>query len=912
MDFRSIDAEKSLVITASRRQSRFLRDEYAAQQLADGKDVWPSLKVMPWSAFINYCWELTQDAGLSLPVRLSTTQSQHLWQQMVAKSDIVEPLLNRKQTQHLSFDAWRVCQQWQIKSLDVMTGDQDQEAFQQWFSEFQQDLKARGWIDMHQQANYLANHHEAFIEQLPSNIITYGFQQPTPQQTTLIELLKGSKNVINWVFQEKATKDHVQLYSLAEPNQELLAAVRWAKDKLSSNLEQRIAIVVPELEQKQSYIERLIYREFYVGSLIQGKELSQPLHDFSIAQSLFAQPLVAVAMDWLTLTCQSLSKKQLQHLLLSPYLYREQELHWQATQFELVIRKSTKAYYSIGDLLKLSRHHNVTLPWLDFIDTWQQADARSEHAKSHKGHGVKNHFKAHIKTVLDLLAQLHWTGYHSLNSREYQIQQTFIEAIKSAQGLQKILPDSLNYARALNLLKEHLEQQTFHQQQPKAPLQVMGMLEAIGVTFDAVWLVGATDQVLPQKATPNPFISKALHQKHELPGSSHHREVEYARSLIHSLFENPELVISFAEYDGEQEQMLSPLLKLLLPESHISKRPLDSDLPQVLTQWPSLEGLEYYNDDQGLAVEEHFGVKGGTGLLRMQAASPFDAYLKYRLELESFEEDGLGVSFMERGNLFHKAMQLIWSRLETQKALLALSKDQLSDLINKTTQFVLSEASRHIYLLQNQAFLDIEVQRLQALIHESLTLDKSREPFTVIGTEVPREVELAGLTFRIVIDRIDQLSDGRLLIIDYKTGQPKLVSLFQDPVAEPQLLLYAISEQARSAKQEKQDVAGVLFMQAHLKACKYIGITDESDMLDGVKALHEIKYNPYPDDFSVAIKLWRSMLDKIASDFKQGNAGLTDYSGDFSDHLAVSRWSQRGNNIQSLFQDVNKEGGKHD
>ncbi|GAA0199856.1 PD-(D/E)XK nuclease family protein [Kangiella japonica] len=898
MDFSSIDAEQSLIITASQRQSRYLRDEFAAQQIAQGLDVWPSLKVMPWNAFINYCWELAQESGLDMPIRLSSNQGRHLWQQMVASSDVVEPLLNRKQTQNLSFDAWRVCQQWQIEHLGAMPGDQDQESFAEWFSTFTKDLQSHGWIEAHQQANYLLKNLPSFAEQLPNTIVTYGFQQPTPQQSTLIELLKDSKDVVNWALEVSANQEHVQLCSLPDPSQELIAAVRWAKQKLLKDSEQTIAIVVPELEQKKSYIERLIYREFYVGDLVQGKELTHPLHDFSIDESLLQQPLVAVVTDWLTLTYQGLSKKQLQHLLLSPYLYNEQESHWQATQFELIVRKSTKAYYSIEDLLKLSRHHQVKLPWLTFVDEWLKQNSEALSAKQG--------FKSHIAVVLKLLAEVHWTGYHSITSREYQVQQTFIEAIKSAQSLQKVLAGKINFAKSISLLKEHLEQQTFHQQQPKAPLQIMGMLEAIGITFDAVWLVGATDQVLPQKATPNPFISKAIHRKFDLPGSSHNREVEYAHSLLQSLLANPELVISFAEYDGEQEQMMSPLLKTLLPNHTVHKQTLESQLPGELTEWPINGALEYYGDDKGLTVGEHYAVKGGTGLLRMQAASPFDAYLRYRLALQPFEEDGLGISFMDRGNLFHKAMQIIWTRLETQSALLELSDDALEGLVKQTAQFVLNEAAKHIYLLQNQAFMDVEAKRLEALIMESLDLDKKREPFTVIGTEVPREVELAGLKFSIIIDRIDKLRDGRLMIIDYKTGQPTLMSLLRDPIAEPQLLLYAISEQAISeqsnsdSRDEKQGVAGIVFMQAHLKACKYIGITSENDMLEGVKALHDIKANPYSDDFDEAIEQWKGMLEEIAESFKNGHADITEYSGDFTDHLAISRWSERGESLEAL------------
>ena len=891
MDFNAVDAENSLVIPASRRQARFIREQYATQQLSQGHDVWPSLKVMPWSAFLNYCWELAQEENIPLPVRLSSNQSQYLWKQMVSSSDVVKPLLNSKQTEQLSFDAWRLCQQWQIESLEVMPGDQDQEAFRDWFSVFQKQLSANGWIDMQQQGNYLATLAPLIQQQLPATIITYGFQQPTPQQTALLNLLDKNKQVINWSFSSGAAQNDVKLFSASTPSHELLAAVRWASDTLLEQPNKKIAIVVPDLEQKRTYIERLIYREFYANNLVSGKEITQPLHDFSIDEPLLQQPLVAVVMDWVALTHKSLTKTQLQHILLSPYLYQEQELHWQSTQFELLIRKSTKAYYSFDDIVKLSRYHKVELPWLDVLEDYQ------------KELQANTDYKSQIKSFIALLSELHWTGYHSLNSREYQVQQTFIEAVKTSQSIQKVASEALTFARAMSLLKEQLEQQSFHQKQPKAPLQIMGMLEAIGVTFEAVWLVGATDQVLPQKATPNPFLSKALQRKYDLPGSSHNREVEYAQSLIYSLLENKELNISYAEYEGEQEQMVSPLLALMLPDTHAIKLSLDTELPAMLESWPQKECLEYYDDHYGEALEEHFAVKGGTGLLRMQAASPFDAYLRYRLELQAFEEDELGVSFMDRGNLFHKAMQLIWSRLETQSALLELSDEALMDLVNKTIEFVLSEASRHIYLLQNSAFFAIEVQRLEALILESLELDKNREPFKVIGTEVPREIELSGLKFSIVIDRIDQLNDGSLIIIDYKTGQPVLSSLFRDPIAEPQLLLYAISESSH-----QQNVAGIVFMQAHLKACKYIGVTEEPDMLKGVTALRDYKNNPYPDDFSEAIQTWKQILEQIAEDFKHGNAQLTDYSGNFTDHHSVSRWAQRDVDLESAVH----RGGEHD
>lgn len=928
MDFSSLDTEQTLIITGSQRQARFLHEQFSNAQLAAGQDVWNSLKIMPWQAFVNYCWELALENHSELPSRLSQSQSQYLWQQMVANSEVAASLLNSRQTQKLSQDAWRICQQWQIETLDYLPGDNDQVAFESWFDQYRQRLDDNGWIDTYQQANELCKHISAFIELLPNTLITYGFQQKTPQQTLFFEALADSKQVSDWPLEQSPDSSSHQLYAIAEPEQELLAAVRWAKQKLSDNADQQLAIVVPELEKWRSYIERLIQREFYLSSFIEGQEATQNLHDFSIDEPLAQQPIVAIILDFLTLTHGSIHKAQLQHLLLSPYLYRDEEHHWQASQFELIIRQSNKEFYSIEDLFKLSRRQKTTLDWLDVVYRWNEGGLPDEseiemsQREDKKTVGKKlqqnsDDYQSSIKKLLNLLSSLHWTGYNTLSSREYQVQKTLLDTIKSSSSLQKVTPKKINLANSVKLLKQYIEQQNFHQQKPKAPLQIIGILEAIGLTFDAAWLVGATDQVLPQKATPNPFLSKTLHQKHDLPGSSHRRELEYAKSLLASLSCNPEWVISYAEYNGEQEQMMSPLLKSVFESNQkafsIEKYDLGNTLADEIIQWPLRHYLEFYNDVRGHSFSENFDIRGGTGLLRMQATSPFDAYLRYRLKLEPFEQDSLGISYMDRGNLFHKAMQLIWSKLSTQHALLELTPESEEILIDKTLNFVLSEAARHIYLLNNNQFFSVELNRLKALVIEALNLDKQRQPFNVIGTEVSRTIELAGLTFSLVIDRIDQLEDGRLLIIDYKTGQPKLASLFKDPIAEPQLLLYAISEHGLSVDVEKdagleRSVAGIVFMQAHLKASKYIGITDDDGMLDGVKALRDIKDNPYADSFGEAIAEWRKMLDDIARSFKNGEATLTEHSGDYSDYLTVSRWAQRDLDVESII----KEGVVHD
>ncbi len=43
-----------------------------------------------------------------------------------------------------------------------------------------------------------------------------------------------------------------------------------------------------------------------------------------------------------------------------------------------------------------------------------------------------------------------------------------------------------------------------------APVQVMGMLEAAGLRFDHLWIMGLHDEALPAAASPNPFLPYSL------------------------------------------------------------------------------------------------------------------------------------------------------------------------------------------------------------------------------------------------------------------------------------------------------------------------------------------------------------------------------------------------------------------
>src|SRR5690606_11198928 len=104
------------------------------------------------------------------------------------------------------------------------------------------------------------------------------------------------------------------------------------------------------------------------------------------------------------------------------------------------------------------------------------------------------------------------------------------------------------------------------------------------------------------------------------------------------------------------------------------------------------------------------------------------------------------------------------------------------------------------------------------------------------------------------IDRVDQLNNGELLLIDYKTGSPKAKSWLGERPDEPQLPLYAVSSQ--------EPVAAIAFAQINAKARQWIGTGNLSMYHEGIQT------PPVP--WQEQLEEWQHTLHNLALGFIAG------------------------------------------
>jgi ATP-dependent helicase/DNAse subunit B len=112
----------------------------------------------------------------------------------------------------------------------------------------------------------------------------------------------------------------------------------------------------------------------------------------------------------------------------------------------------------------------------------------------------------------------------------------------------------------------------------------------------------------------------------------------------------------------------------------------------------------------------------------------------------------------------------------------------IAEHVRRATQSALKQAVRERL---PRRYLEMEERRLNSLIGEWLNYELTRVEFTVLQTEANRTVAFAGLSFDLRLDRIDQLSDDTLLVIDYKTGLVTTKSWELPRPDDVQLPLYA-------------------------------------------------------------------------------------------------------------------------
>jgi exodeoxyribonuclease-5 len=650
----------------------------------------------------------------------------------------------------------------------------------------------------------------------------------------------------------------------ADCDAECRAVVGWAFTQLQQNPQARLGIVVPELERLRPRLAAFFDAALHPVALSSRFAEMPRDYDFSLGISLAKQPLIATALQLLRIATgrRELSQQDISDMLLQPFWASGFAEADGRAQLDAAMRADLPTRISLERLVRFVQKHAAR--GLLLQHTSQALDALFDTLRELPARQLPSGWSREFTRLLDLVG---WPGDRPVSSHEYQARKKFEETLLALGEFDALL-GNVSFAQALQRLQRLTVEQVFQPETEGDPhLFIMGMLETVAKPMDAIWVMGMNDHLWPPPARPNPLLPAALQRTAQLPGADGSVQAAFAQTVHERLLSSGgQLIFSYAHKDGDRELRPSPLVQAI-PDA-IDVPSFAFSLAEQLAQ-PA--GRELLDDHLAPAITPEERVRGGTGLLKAQAICPAWAYYRYRLGAKRMDEPIDGLDAMARGTLLHAVLQRFWHGHDSAY-LHALTDSALQDAIGVAVEagFQLFEQALEEPLPPK--FVLLEKQRLRTLLGVWLSYEQAREPFKVVACEQQTPVEIAGIKINLMIDRIDRLEEGGLVVIDYKTGAAITQRSWADArITEPQLPLYA------SIALAGEEIAAVCFAQVRADTQKFIGVAARADALPEVKTLAEVAKVFPPETFAdwpTLLNVWKTRITQIAEELARGEAGV--------------------------------------
>lgn len=871
--------ERLLVLCATTRLAQSLQQGFGNRMVDEGKSRWHALDAMTLDQWFSALEEeiLLRDAAAS--DRFSRRVLNNFQAQLLFELAITEDLQDSVDIFDISalaanaLEAHQIATLWNI-ALDDVFASEEQRKFVKWRRRFLALCEAKACIDAATHTQHLLAQLDSGAPRLklPDWVVFAGFDRFTPVETALKSIL-ATRGVSLGELQEAVQPDSVRVLSLPDTRAEIHAAAVWAAQCLQSHPKARIGIVVPNLSALRNTIQdtfdRTLAPAAYRTSLA---ELPRP-YNISLGIPLTEYPIVGAAFELLGLMLKQNKAEQadISRLLRSPF--------WSAGVSELDLRCRLEAGLREGASPKAGLGSYLAFFRSELARQKLTAEQLCRHGHALEQSGPEFDQRrtpsAWAARFKERLGAAGWLAEYALSSHEYQTRQAFLETLHSLGELDAVT-GQISSVQAIGYFRQLCAQRVFQAQTRGVPrIQILGILEASGLKFDCLWVMGMNDHVWPPAARPNPLLPAERQRELGTPNASAAVQLSFAKQVQQRLScSASQIIFSCSRTESGSELRPSSLLGGLAVEK--SEGEIDSSW---IAQAANAQGealAEPLDDAMAPPVGPGEHVRGGTGLLRAQAICPAWAYYQYRLGAAPLKKVSEGLDAAARGSLVHDALEFFWKTVGDSAKLQSMSAEERASTVAKAVdQALVRLDGKPGQDALKPNFRALERQRVIKLLSGWLGLELRRQPFTVIDNERMVSLEIHGIAVNLRIDRIDRLNDGRLLVIDYKTGASiDTKNWAAERITEPQLPIYAAI-----ATPDEESVAGVVFAKVLMHEPGFSGLAEEADLLpklmglDSTTGRKRFPADRFPD-WEALLQQWKQRIEAIAREVGSGDASV--------------------------------------
>jgi RecB family exonuclease len=361
----------------------------------------------------------------------------------------------------------------------------------------------------------------------------------------------------------------------------------------------------------------------------------------------------------------------------------------------------------------------------------------------------------------------------------------------------------------------------------EAGIQVLGIIESRGLSFDKLYVLGLSAGSLPRPVRALPFLD--AWERLQVQGATVESQYIFAQEAFrHLLACAPHVTLIRPEEEAAEPLTPSPFwAQILAEETSCTIDPWNSpDSVWARATWlqQARRGLAnpvpYPPDDP--PVEDNFlPKKVSVSQLATAFVCPFRFYAETILKLFPLDELMMGISPLERGSRLHKALALFTRRCRDQGLVEKRDRAAMEDLLKACSdEALLSDCSqarhtdkdalgRHSRAMERRRWiggndeapglltqwLNLELERLDegwCWLSEESSFDglaAPHWPFSVAGR----------------IDRVDRHKDKGIMMWDYKSGEHPSRQAVLEYLIDPQVPAYVLAaEEHRIAEIRKE------------------------------------------------------------------------------------------------------------
>lgn len=828
------------VVTATRRLARALRLAYAGRQAAAS---WNTPDVLTWRAWLGRSYADLRDYGALADARpcLDDAQSTVVWERVVAAHPAAERLLMISGAVSECREAWRLMHEWEL-APDVLTrlASPDGLAWLELVAAYRARLDAEGFADPAEVPGLVARH----AGELSGEICLHGFERVSPVQRRLLNAL-GERGRTQCASERPGS---VRVGDFPDARTELEAAVAWARGHLESNPTARVGIVVPDLRAQAPILEPLLDEALAPERRLPAGSGRPRPWNVSLGRPLADIPVVAAALLGLSMVDGEVPLTAAGRLLRSPFFGAAGEEVEARASLDVWLRNNGGDRLPPAGLIAAALRGGRAGPCRGL------AGGLSGLLEVLSAAPRRRTPSAWAESFARALQAAGWPGERALDSAGFQAAGAWAELLAGYARLDPV-GGVLSPREALALVHRLAAATLFQPETEEVPVQVLGLLETAGQRFDALWVTGLHDGVLPAPLRPSPLLPAALQRELGMPRACARTELSVARSLLARLAAAaPQVVFSWPRMRDDEPLRPSPLLRAW-PALAERSRPVAG----IAVSQFAARRLESVCDDAGPPLIGD--AAGGTGLLRAQSACPFQAFARYRIGAEPLGSPSPGVDPLRRGQLLHAALKQVWDGLRNRAALAALDPPGRAAAARAALHRVRGELGE-----LPEGIIALELAQAARMVEALLSRELERPDFEVERTEEWLPLEAGPLALSGKVDRVDRVAGG-LAVIDYKTGESGPAAWVAPRSREPQLPLYALN---------LPDVVAVVF------ACLKPGAVGFRGLARDIAALGVVGPRR-PDDgaaeWTAMLVEWRAALDDLAAAVQAGDARVDPRDG---------------------------------